>query len=246
MTAVSDNRYADERDAPPARAPQRRYSPPLERDAGAFRKATRHSGLVRSLRFILPALAVLAVGAFWASWRIMPGDLNSLVASAGIDAKSNSVLMDKPHLSGFEGTRRAYEVKADTAVQSLNDPKVVTFKQIVGRFGLEDAGTATVNAAVGVYDGNKNTLLLKDGVNMQTTEGYVGVLTDAAIDLAKGTLASSQPVELTSADGKLRANSISVTERGKHIFFGDGVSVTYLPRNELATRPDGTSGGDNQ
>ena len=242
MTAISDNRYADEDDVAPARAPRRRYSPPLERDAGAFRKASRHSVVVRSLKFVLPALAVAAVVAFWASARIIPGDLNSLVASAGIDAKSNSVLMDKPHISGFEGTRRAYEVKADTAVQSLTDPKVVTFKQIVGRFGLEDAGSATVNATVGVYDGNKNTLLLKDGVKMQTTEGYTGVLTDAAIDLAKGTLASSQPVELTSAEGKIRANSISVTERGKHVVFSDGVSVTFQPDGELAASPAG--GGD--
>jgi len=242
MVAVSEERYADEDGAPAARAPRIRYTPPKTRDADAFVKATRHSVLVRRLKFILPTLAILAIVAFWATARIIPGDLAALVAVAGIDAKSNSVVMDKPHISGFEGTRRAYEFKADTAIQSLDDPKVVTFKQIVGHFGLEDAGVATVDAAIGIYDGNKNTLLLKDGITMQTTTGYSGRFTDAAIDLAKGTLISSQPLEFTTMEGKIHANAVNVTERGKHIVFSDGVSVTYLPPGDLAAAPSATGG----
>ena len=57
-------------------------------------------------------------------------------------------------------------MKADSAVQSLDDPKVVTFNEIVGRFGLDDAGIATLDATIGVYDGNQNTLMLKDGINV--------------------------------------------------------------------------------
>ena len=242
MSAVSEERYADEDDAPPARAPRIRYNPPKDRDEGAFLKAARHSALVRRLKFILPGLAILAVVAFWATARVVPGDLSSLVAVAGIDTKSNSVVMDKPHISGFEGTRRAYEVRADSAVQNLDDPKVMTFKQIVGRFGLEDAGVATVNAGIGVYNGNNNTLILKGGIDMQTTSGYSGRFSEAAIDLGKGTLTSTEPLELTTADGKIRANGVNVADNGKHIVFTNGVSVTYLPPGELAKAP--TSAGE--
>jgi lipopolysaccharide export system protein LptC len=130
-------------------------------------------------------------------------------------------------------------VKAETALQSLDDPKVVTFKTITGRFGLEDAGTATVDAAVGVYDGNKNTLQLKDGMKLETTTGYSGRFSEAAIDLGKGTLTSSSPLELTTAQGTIKANAINVTENGKRIMFTNGVSVTYLPPGELAQAPTG-------
>jgi len=235
MTDLSHDRYGQD-DAEPAPAARIRYNPPRNRDEDAYRKAERHSSLVRRLKFILPVLAVAGVVAFWATARVIPGDLAALVAIAGIDAKSNSVVMQKPHISGFEGTRRAYEVKADSAVQSLDDPKVVTFKQIVGRFGLDDAGVATVDAAIGVYDGNKNTLLLQDGVTMQTTNGYAGTFTEAAIDLGKGTLTSTKPLELSTAEGKIRANGVTVTERGKRIAFTNGVSVTYLPPGELVTK----------
>jgi lipopolysaccharide export system protein LptC len=233
MSAVDDDQYADDRQAGQPRAPRIRYNPPKERDPDAYRKATRHSSLVRNLKFILPTLAILAIVAFWATARVIPGDLASLVAVATIDPKTNSVVMDKPHISGFEGTRRAYEVKAESALQSLDDPKVVTFKTITGRFGLEDAGIATVNAATGVYNGNDNTLLLKDGLDLKTNNGYAGTFSEAAIDLAKGTLTSSSPLQLSTADGTIHANAVNITGNGKHILFSNGVSVTYLPPGEL-------------
>jgi lipopolysaccharide export system protein LptC len=240
MSAVDDDEYADERQPTgAARAPRIRYNPPKERDPDAYRRASRHSSLVRRLRFILPALAAIGVVVFWASARVIPtGDLQSLVSVASIDPASNSVVMDKPHISGFEGTRRAYEVKAESALQSLTDPKVVTFKTISGRFGLEDAGVATVNAASGVYDGNKNTLMLNDGIQLKTTDGTSGRLTDAAIDLGSGTLTSSSPLELSTAQGTIHANAVNVTENGKRIIFSGGVSVTYLPPGDLVTRPE--------
>jgi lipopolysaccharide export system protein LptC len=234
MTALDDDRYVDD-EARPAPAARLRYNPTRAREGDAFQKAQRHSKLVRRLKFILPAIVVIAIAAFWGTARFIPGDLASLVAVSGIDTKSNSVVMQKPHISGFEGTRRAYEVKADSAVQSLDDPKVMTFKEIVGRFGLDDAGIATVDATVGVYNGNQNTLMLKDGINVQTTNGYAGKFTEAAIDLGKGSLRSSKPIELSMAEGSIRANGVTVTDRGKHILFTDGVSVTYLPAGELAT-----------
>jgi lipopolysaccharide export system protein LptC len=234
MAAVNDERYMDEA---PARGPRLRYTPPPVEHEEAYRKATRHSALVRSLKFVLPAIALGAVVAFWATARIIPGDLASLVASAGIDPKTNSVVMDKPHISGFEGTRRAYEVRAETAVQGLGDPKVVTFKGIVGRFGMEDGGTATVNAAIGVYDGNHNTLMLKQGITLTTTSGYSGRFTDAAIDLGKGTMTTSNPMEFAMTAGKVAANALDVRDSGKRVIFSNGVSVTYLPAGDLVEKP---------
>ena len=228
--------YRDEiTDDPPA--PRLRYNPKQTRGDGAFQKAQKHSRLVRRLRIVLPVIAVLAIGAVWATARVIPGDLASLVAMSGIDVKSNSVIMQHPHISGFEGTRRAYEVRADTATQNLDDPKVVTFHQIVGRFGLDQQGEATVNAAVGIYNGNNNTLRLSEGGNMRTTNGYAGAFADADIDLGKGTLVSSKPVSFSSSDGSIHANGVTVTDRGKHLLFTNGVSVTFVPPDTLLSNP---------
>ena len=215
-----------------------RYAPTTRGGEEAFRAAQRHSRLVRRLKIVLPALAVGGILLFWASAHFVPGDLAGLISSAGIDVKSNSVVMNAPHISGFEGTRRAYEVKADRAIQSLDDPKVLTFEQITAHIGLENAGTASVDAATGIYNGNNNTLELKNGVSVQTTTGYAATIQQAAVDLVKGSLESSQPVEIHAKEGSLRANSMTVTERGKHVLFRGGVSVTFMPPAELATPPE--------
>jgi lipopolysaccharide export system protein LptC len=238
MSAVDDDQYTEDRQTPgAARAPRIRYNPPKDRDPDAYRRAARHSSVVRRLRFILPAIAAVAIVAFWASAKVIPGGMQSVVSVASIDPTTNSVVMDKPHISGFEGTRRAYEVKAESALQSLDDPKVVTFKTITGRFGMGDSGTATVNAASGVYDGNKNTLLLKEGIDIKTTDGTSGRLTDAAIDLGTGTLTSSSPLQLSTPQGTIRANAVDVTGNGQRIFFSHGVSVTFMPPDDLLSQP---------
>jgi lipopolysaccharide export system protein LptC len=221
-------------------APRRRirYDPRRTGGEDAYQAARRHSRLVRALKFVLPGLAIAGVLLFWASAHFIPSDLASLISVAGIDAKSNSVVMDKPHISGFEGTRRAYEVKAESARQSLDDPKVLTFTAIDAHIGLDDASTATVGAATGIYNGNNNTLQLKDGIVIETTSGYSASIESAAVDLGKGSLVSDRPIELRSKDGTLRANAVEVSERGKHVVFKGGVSVTYMPPAELAQAPE--------
>jgi lipopolysaccharide export system protein LptC len=192
---------------------------------------------VRRLKIVLPALAVAGLGLFWATSRIIPSDLASLISLAGIDPLTNSVVMDKPQISGFEGTRRAYEVKADRAVQALDNPKVVTFEQIAAKIGLEDAGTATVDAEMGVFDGNNDTLTLSEGISIETTTGYWATFVEAAIDLREGSLTSDQPIEIRTEQGTIRANGVAITDHGKRIAFLNGVSVTYLPAAELAMAP---------
>jgi lipopolysaccharide export system protein LptC len=234
MTDLRHNDYTydePERAAAPAR--RVRYNPRDTRGEGAFAAAERHSRVVRVLKYVLPALAILGGVTFWASARVVPGDMAAIVQSAGIDVESNSVVMDKPHISGFEGTRRAYEVKADSAVQSLDDPKVVTFNEIDGRFGLDEAGVAQLDATTGIYDGNTNTLTLKDGIDVQTNTGYSATLQGAAIDLAKGTLVSDQPLELRTGEGSIKAGGVSVAERGKRVTFTGGVTVVFMPPGDL-------------
>jgi lipopolysaccharide export system protein LptC len=233
MSQISEDAYLDEEPPPEPRRPRLRYSPKEIRDTNAFEKAERHSGLVRRLRYILPALAIAGVVVFWGTARFIPGDLASLIKVSGIDVNNNSVVMQKPHISGFEGTRRAYDVTAATAVQSLDDPKVVTFNGILAHFGLEDGSAATVSATTGVYDGKINGLTLRRGVVATTTSGYSAKLTNAFIDLGGGGLSTKSPVELTTAEGTLKANTMTVTERGKRVLFTNGVSVTYIPKGDL-------------
>jgi lipopolysaccharide export system protein LptC len=232
MTASSEHAYR-----PAVIDPERRrlsYDPTRAVDDKMHRAAQRHSVRVRRLKIILPLLAIGAAAVFWGAVHFIPSDLAAIARGAGIDVTSESIVMNKPHISGFEGTRRAYEVQADTAVQSLSNPKVVTFNNIAASIGLDGSGTANLNATTGVYDGNYNTLDLKNGITIKTDAGYSAAVDAAAIDLGKGTLVSSTPIEIHTDQGSIRANALNVSERGKHVIFSNGVSVTFLPPGDLA------------
>ena len=54
--------------------------------------------------------------------------------------------MDKPHISGFDGTKRAYEVHAVKATQELGNAKVVTLETIQAQFALGDDVRAKLEA----------------------------------------------------------------------------------------------------
>ena len=237
MTAFSDGAYRGARLEPPPR--RLRYDPTRPIDDAALRAARRHTVRVRWLKVALPALAIAGAGVFWGAVHFIPTDLAAIAKGAGIDVSADSVVMNKPHISGFEGTRRAYEVHADNAVQNLSDPKIVTFNGIDATVGLDDAGTAKLNAAVGVYDGNRNTLLLKNGIAIATDTGYSASVDQAALDLGKGSMVTTVPIEIHSSDGAIRANAVTVSDRGKHVIFSGGVSVSFLPKGELAGPPQG-------
>ncbi|MHA1555293.1 MAG: hypothetical protein ACTSU0_12900 [Alphaproteobacteria bacterium] len=218
---------------PRARRQRVSYKPSRRSGDYAFRDAVRHSTRVRWLKILLPALAIAGAGLFWGTLRLIPDGFAELVSFGGIDIESNSVIMESPHISGFEGTRRAYEVKAVRAVQSLTDPKVITFSQISASIGLDEAGTALITATLGTYDGNRNTLSLRDGITLETTDGYAARFAVADIDLGAGELVSDQPLEIRSADGLLRANRVRAEEGGKRILFDNGVSLSFLPPGDL-------------
>jgi lipopolysaccharide export system protein LptC len=237
MTVYTEGAYREARLEPPPR--RLRYDPTRPIDDGALRAARRHTTRVRWLKIALPILAIAGAGAFWSAMHFVPTDFAAIARGAGIDVTADSVVMNKPHISGFEGTRRAYEVHADNAVQNLSDPKVVTFNGIDASVGLEDAGTAKLTAAIGVYDGNQNTLLLKNGIVIATDTGYSASVDQAALDLGKGSMVSTVPIEISGAQGSIRANAVSVSDRGKHVIFSGGVSVSFLPKGDLAGSSQG-------
>ncbi len=211
-----------------------RFDPTKERGAVYYDKAARHSRHVRLLKFGLPALALLSVSGFFLVMALNRGGGDGLPALtlSSINLDTREITMDKPHISGFEGTRQAYEVTAATAVQALGNPKVVNLETIDARFAVADDVRAHLLAKAGVYDADTQKLTLDGGIDITTTNGYTGRLEHADIDIEKGTVFSDSGVDLGGKEGRITADSIEVLDRGKHIFFRGNVKVRYAPPEE--------------
>ncbi len=220
-----------------------RFDPTKERGAAYYDRAARHTRRVRFLRIALPAIAIAAVGLFFALMQFGADTSKAILSLSGINSDARSVTMDKPHISGFDGTKRAYEVNAVKAVQDLDNPKVMVFEQVKARFGMGDGVKASVDADTGTYDSGSSKLLLKGDVLLVTTNGYQAKLQVADIDVDKGTVLSSEPVEINGAQGTLNADTLELLDSGKHVFFRGNVKVIYYPPDK-GDDAAGTSGAD--
>jgi lipopolysaccharide export system protein LptC len=210
-----------------SRQPAIRFDPRRTRGEADFASARRHSRRVRTLRIALPIIAVLALAGFLYAARAVILDAGLFISLKGLNLDTKSLTIDAPHVSGFQGTAQAYEVRAESAVQDLTNPRVVTLNKIDAKFGMAGANSASVNATTGVYDGSKDSLQLSKGITVTTADGYKATLQDALVDLKAGSLVSTSPVQMKGPAGTVTGNRLTIVDRGKKIVLDNGVHVTY-------------------
>jgi lipopolysaccharide export system protein LptC len=199
-------------EARPRRRREFRYDPNEVRGDEVYRDARRHTGLVRWLKIVLPALAGAGIVAFFVTIKIVTSDIADLFTLAGVAIDTKSLIMEKPHLSGFKGTEHSYEVVAERAIQDLANPKIVRLEKIEAEFGLTSEVTVSL-----------------DGITVSSTNGYEAKLETAMVDFGAGHLTSNGAIEIRSSDGVIKARALSISDRGKKILFDGGVTVTFIP-----------------
>jgi lipopolysaccharide export system protein LptC len=198
------------------------------RGEAEFGRAQRRTRLVKRLKIILPTVAAVAIAGAFTAYRLGPRDLP--FSMSGLNLSEKSLTIEKPRVSGFEGSTQSYDLSAERAIQDLSKPGMVRLETIAGNFGVQAGANATMAAKTGLYDSNAQTLVLSDGISVKTTTGYDVSLSEAALDFRQKTLVSSMPVVINTGEGEIHANAVHVTEGGRKIVFDRGVTVTYKPK----------------
>jgi lipopolysaccharide export system protein LptC len=201
----------------------------------AFRAARRHSRLVRVLRIAVPTVVVLvAVAVFLATYfnplrmlAKLPINIGDLVVSG------TKITMEKPHLSGFTRDSRAYELSADAAAQDLTKPDIVELRNIHAKIEMQDKSTLQMTAVTGIYNNKGETLKLDRNIELSSSTGYAGHLSEAMIDIRKGYVVSNKPVQVKLLQGTLDANRLEIIDSGNLVRFDGGVDMTLM-LNEAA------------
>jgi lipopolysaccharide export system protein LptC len=206
----------------------RRDLPDRQRRRRAFQAARRHSRLVRRLRVLLPVAGLSVVLAFVAATRFaLPENLD--LSAARLSVTPSSIIMERPHLKGFDRKEQEFSVKAERAIQALRNPNAVQLETIVATMGRDGKVATTITAESGDYDRAKNTLQLRGKIAVDSAEGYAVRMTDAEVDLGARTLVSPNPVSLTYGEHTTSGNSVSVTGGGKVIVLQGEVRTTLIP-----------------
>jgi lipopolysaccharide export system protein LptC len=206
---------------------------PLDERAAAARRpithaaADRHSRRVRILKIVLPSLGVVALLSVavlgWAKMHFASGvDVKNVLFS------KDGLTMVEPRLSG-RAQGRTYDVSAARASQSVADPKVVRMEVVDGHVELDDGTSVKIVAAKGVYDGNRETLRLEDGITISDSKGWRAEGPSADVDLLGGRVAARAGVAISGPGATLAADALDLTDNGHRALFTGNVRVTIRP-----------------
>jgi lipopolysaccharide export system protein LptC len=92
-------------------------------------------------------------------------------------------------------------------------------------------------AVTGIYDTKGETLKLENNIQLSSSTGYKGHLNEALVDIRKGSIVSTKPVELEMLEGILNASKLEVLDSGDLVRFFDGVKLTVMFNGTAVPKP---------
>src|SRR6476620_5861546 len=206
-----------------------------------FAVAARHSRPVRILRVAVPAAVLLSVAAIvlvsiFNPFRMLlpklPVDMGNLVVSG------TKITMESPHLAGFSTDQRPYELWAKAAVQDLTDPDHVELKTLRAKVLMEDRSTVTLDARTGLFDSKQQLLDLRKDIFLQSSTGYEAKLSQAYVDINKGTVTSDEHVDVKLLNGTLTADKLRIINSGEVVRFEGNVVMNLIMDSPPAPEPE--------
>jgi len=157
----------------------------------------------------------------------LPGELGKLVIHG------TKITMQQPRLAGYTIDSRAYEFSADAAGQDITKPNLVELHRLHAKMEMQDKSMVEMSAVSGVYDAKTEMLTLNDNIELVSSTGYEGRLSEAVIDVRKGSVVSEKPVWVKMLDGVLNAKRLDIVDKGSVIRFS-GVAMTLQPGKRAA------------
>jgi len=207
-----------------------------------FAAAARHSRMVQVLRVAVPAAVLLAMASIVLisvinPFRILapnnvPVDMSNLVVSG------TKITMETPHLAGFSTDQRPYEVWAKSAIQDLTDPDHVELRTLRAKVMMEDKSTVTMDARTGYFDSKQQMLDLRKDIFLQSSTGYEARMSQAYVDINKGTVTSDEHVDVKLLNGTLTADRLRIINSGEIVRFEGNVVMNLIMESPPAPEPE--------
>jgi len=212
-----------------------RVRTPDERER-AFLSAERHSRVVRILRRVLPALAIVVLAAYFISTRlnVSVGDVTASID--GMQITDGNLRMLNPTLKGADKKNGKYVVNAEYADQDVKNPKIVKLHTIKADLSTASGGWSRMKAVRGVFDTQAERLVMYDRITLATSGGVTGELKSASVDMKTHTMRSHRPVSFVLSNGTVRANALTLRSSEDTLIFRGNVAVK-LVSPEQRVRP---------
>lgn len=195
-------------------APQRRMT---------LHAARRRSLLVKFLRFIFifAAMAIVGIVTMYIVISTMQPEPVAPPTPVAVPAmQQGEQQMENAVFTGHDGSRRPYEVRAETAARLPEGAAEVT--KLVNPVMVTDPtkeDSSEVKAQNGLYDATNQTLDLSGNVQLGTTNGYTYTTEKATIMIGEDKIVGDKPVTGIGPMGSINAQSYEIENGGEVLKF---------------------------
>lgn len=191
----------------------------------AFRAARRHSVIVRTLKLLLP-LSVLGVGALYLLPARLSVDIPGGEATVEqIDITAGGLKMVNPRFKGVNEKYGVYDIKADSALQHVTDPDLMTLDTINADIVSQQGEKTILTAPSGIFHRKSEEFTFDKGVTIGGEAGISGQLKTATAFMKENRLVSSEPVTLGYRGHQVVADSAEVFTAENRVIFTGRVRV---------------------
>jgi lipopolysaccharide export system protein LptC len=208
------------------------------RDADLFAVAGRHSRRVQFLKFAIPIFALLTGGVFAMATVFRP-ELPVAVTTDAVSLSDGRIVMASPKLDGMTKDKRPYTMRAERAFQDVKKDGLIELEKLSAQLPFGPVNTATLSAVSGIYDNTNRKLDLNNEILLKTSDGMIVKMKTANIDIANNHLSTNDPVDITTSNSRITADSMEVSNGGKRLIFDKRVRLTIDPskmNKEVATK----------
>ncbi len=108
------------------------------------------------------------------------------------------------------------------ALQDVTTPNLMTLEKVLAAVPMNDI-VAQVVAQEGIFDRTTNKLKMTAPFDINLSNGLKAKFQSANVDLKAGTMESDQPVDITTKEGSIVAESLRIADNGRTIVFSGQV-----------------------
>ena len=210
----------------------------------AFRRARRHSLLVRTLKWMLPATALGIVALYFLPDRNqMDSDLPQIAISS-LNLSSEGLKMVNPSFTGQNDKIGKYRIGADYALQQISAPNLLTLHNITAEIEHPDNKTSKLVASKGLYDTKTEQMSIEGVVHITSEKGIEAKLENAEVDVKEQRISTKYPVFMRLEQNTINAGNMTLSTKNKRIQFGGGVKMQLYktPSVDNTSKPTTTGG----
>lgn len=195
-----------------------------------FRRARRHTLLVKALRGALPIIALASIGVYVAAVMSGPsGPVDTTPSLATTRILPENLTMDNPVYDSFGKDGSRYVIRAKTAVTNMAQTAPIRLNVITGEITQPNGVVTHLSSNWGLFDRTKGVLDLFERIDIDASNGMKARLTQAHVYPKDSRIVSNERSMVEMTTGTVRGDKLEFNSKARTATFVGAVETQLKP-----------------